>query len=76
MTWEPPGADPMEIHVAEAEAYLDMNEADIRAAAARRGMTVADFRLWRQERIAAYRSVDPHNLTPDQHQRLFRGLNP
>lgn len=70
--WEPPGEDPMEMLVTEAEALLDMTDQDIAAVAAELGVSVAEYEQRRQRKIADYRSVNPHDLTPDQHWRLFR----
>lgn len=69
--WEPPGDDPLEIHVREAEALLAMTDAQIAAEAAELSQTVADYRRWRQRKIDDYRSVNPDDLTPDQNRRLF-----
>lgn len=62
----------MELWVAEAELFLDMTDDDIRRSAAELGMPLPQYRAWRDQRIANYRGVNPDDLTPDQHQRLFR----
>lgn len=74
--WEPPGEDDWEMHVKEAELYLDMTDEDIRADAAAMGVTVAEYRRWREQKIERYRQVNPDHLTPDQNRRLFRDLAP
>lgn len=70
--WEPPTADPMELLVMEAEAWLDMSDADIAIFARKTGRTEAEARALVAEKISRYRLVNPHDLSPDQYRRLFR----
>lgn len=69
---EPPGEDPYDLHVADAEAVLDMTEADIRRVAGALGVSVAEYRRRREQKIERLRQVNTDDLTPDQYRRLFR----
>lgn len=69
--WEPPGEDPIELHIAEAELFINMTPENVAASAAELGMSVAEYEQWRQKKIGRYRSVNEDDLTPDQYRRLF-----